>query len=516
MFQDLAQAIDQGEQSYFLGTIVTIPRSPDNLEVIDGQQRLATTAILLAQMRRYLANRETLIAESINEFLEVIDREKRARVLRLHLNLDDNEFFRRAISDSLDDLHVKRDSHKRISDALREAEHHVNRIVGPHDYLRHGDVLNRWLNFIEHGAQVILLTVPSDVNAYKMFETLNDRGLKTSQSDLVKNYLFGQSGDRLSEAQQKWTFIRGALETLDETDITVTFLRHALITIRGHLRESAVYEAVQSAARGEQNTITFLEKLETLASAYVAIFNPEHEHWNSYPDSIRDAIKTLNLFNIRPFRPLMLAIAAHFSQKEAAKSFAAFVVWGVRLLLASSTRSGSVETPIAEASKLVADGKIKTTARLKKKLSHVIPSDQRFKQAVEVATVSKASLARYYLRTLERTANCEKTPYFVPLEDKETINLEHVLPLKPSQNWYLVFNEETVQVYVRRIGNMALLSATKNLNMGSKDFETKRAVYATSPYKLTNEIAKVDQWNETEISNRQKRLAVLALDAWPL
>ena len=26
-------------------------------------------------MRRYLANRETLIAESINEFLEVIDRE---------------------------------------------------------------------------------------------------------------------------------------------------------------------------------------------------------------------------------------------------------------------------------------------------------------------------------------------------------------------------------------------------------------------------------------------------------
>ena len=152
LFQDLAQAIDQGEQSYFLGTIVTIPRSPDNLEVIDGQQRLATTAILLAQMRRYLANRETLIAESINEFLEVIDREKRARVPRLHLNLDDNEFFRRAISDSLDDLHVKRDSHKRISDALREAEHHVNRIVGPHDYLRHGDVLNRWLNFIEHGA----------------------------------------------------------------------------------------------------------------------------------------------------------------------------------------------------------------------------------------------------------------------------------------------------------------------------------------------------------------------------
>ncbi len=54
LFQDFAKAISAGDQGYFLGTIVTIPRADSTLEVVDGQQRLATTAILLAAIRDYL------------------------------------------------------------------------------------------------------------------------------------------------------------------------------------------------------------------------------------------------------------------------------------------------------------------------------------------------------------------------------------------------------------------------------------------------------------------------------
>src|SRR3954449_2986471 len=70
LFQDYAKAIADGEQGYFLGTIVTIPRVNDTIEVVDGQQRLATTAILLAAMRDYLRGKEDVLVESINnEFL---------------------------------------------------------------------------------------------------------------------------------------------------------------------------------------------------------------------------------------------------------------------------------------------------------------------------------------------------------------------------------------------------------------------------------------------------------------
>jgi len=65
---------------HFLGTIVTIPRTTGYLEVVDGQQRLATAAILLAAIRDFLKGKEDVLVESINnEFLTGIDRTKRGQ-----------------------------------------------------------------------------------------------------------------------------------------------------------------------------------------------------------------------------------------------------------------------------------------------------------------------------------------------------------------------------------------------------------------------------------------------------
>lgn len=520
LFQDFAKAISDGEPEYFVGTITTIPSAPDLLEVIDGQQRLATVAILLSQIRNYLQDqdREPLIAESINNgFLTDIDREKRERVAKLRLNLDDNEFFRAMIGAKKGEKRPEptRQSHELIAGAFELAEKQIKNIVSGLNPKDHGDELNKWILFIEHSAQVILLRVPTGVNAYKMFETLNDRGLKTSQADLVKNYLFGQSGNRLTEAQQKWALMRGALESLEEEDITVTFLRHALIAIKGYLREGEVYEAVQIIAKGAQSSVQFLNTLETLASTYVAIFNPEHEKWNVYQDSVRSAIQTLNMLNIRPMRPLMLAVASKFTPKETNEALRMFIAWGIRLMIASSTRSGSVEEPIDTAARRVFAGDILTASALKKELVTVIPVDALFRQAFEVATVSKAILARYYLRSLEMAAKNEANPWFIPNDDKQTINLEHVLPDKPGKNWKQ-FDEETARVYLKRIGNLALMLAKSNSDLGSLAFKAKKAVYKDSPYELTRQISTVDDWTPEKISERQKGLAQLALRAWPL
>jgi len=88
LLQDFARAIADGDGTYFLGTIVTIPRANGLLEVVDGQQRLATTAIMLFAIRDYLLSRDKMIADAIDsEFLTVIDRASRARIPRLRLNL---------------------------------------------------------------------------------------------------------------------------------------------------------------------------------------------------------------------------------------------------------------------------------------------------------------------------------------------------------------------------------------------------------------------------------------------
>lgn len=515
LFQDYAQAVNE-DGSYFLGTVVTIPH--EELEVVDGQQRLATTAILLAAVRDYLETQsEDILVESItNEFLTGIDRKSRQRVAKLRLNVDDAEFFESVVTaGSKGPLPTPtRDSHHLMLDAYNQARAQVQRLVAPLGEEAHGDLLEGWVTFLEQRALVVLLRVPTEADAYRMFETLNDRGLKTSQADLIKNYLFGRAGGRIGEIQARWSYMRGALEASDEDDITINFLRHALIVQRGHTREVDVYRRVRDIAKGEQSAVQFGTILENLATVYVATLNPEHERWNGYPRAVRRAIEVFNLFSVRPMRPLILAIAAKFDPAETAATFEFLISLTVRLVIASSTRSGSVEEPLAETAHRIYEGEITTKAEVVSALREITPTDTVFEAAAATAKVSAARLARYYLRSLEMAAKGEAEPWFMPQDDPNVINLEHVLPRKPEGNWP-AFTEDEVKIKTTRLGNLALMRATGNSDLKSASFAEKKDAYADSPYALTAEIAGVNDWTSDEIDNRQAQLARLAVKAWP-
>ncbi len=516
LFQDFAKAISDSERSYFLGTVVTIPRSGDILEVSDGQQRLATTAVLLSAFREYLLQREPVIAESItNEFLTGIERASRVRIPRLRLNVDDNEYFRARLTAQEPFPLPTKPSHRLLDAAFAEAKEHVRKIVSGLDEKDHGDLLNQWIDFIQSRALVVLLRVRNEANAYRMFETLNDRGLRTSQADLVKNYLFGRSGDRIGEIQQKWSFMRGALETMEDDDITILFLRHALNLIRGLVRETQVYEAVQNHAKSPQQVVTFASNLETLATAYVSIHNPDHEKWNEHTDATRKALSVLNLFDIRPMRPLILAIAHKFTKRDQTEAACKLCVsLCVRLMIAGGTRTGTTEEGLASAAHKVFLGEIKDSHGIHSSLKSIIPNDEQFRLAFQTATVSSRKLAKYYLRSLEMVAKGEKEPWHIPNDDKSVINLEHVLPEKTEGNWPQ-FTEDQVRLFYKRIGNLALLRASENSALKSAGFDAKKPIYQQSPYALTAQIAQANTWTIKEITERQEVLSGYALKAWP-
>ncbi len=309
--------------------------------------------------------------------------------------------------------------------------------------------------------------------------------------------------------------MRGALESLEEEDITVNFLRHCLIVLRGYLREAQVYDAVQDLVKGEQAAITFASTLENLANSYVATFNPEHEKWNGYPDSVRRGVEVLSLLNIRPLRPLLLAISAKFSEKETAKAFQFLISLSVRLLVASTTRSGSVEIPLAASAQEIFSGSIISADGLKTKLADITPSDVEFKTEFETVRVSASRLARYYLRSLEMAAKGEREPWFIPNDERAVINLEHVLPKKPLENWSQ-FTSDEAAVWVNRLGNQALMRASDNSDLQSGRFATKKEIYKNSPYVLTSQIGELADWNAAAVAARQTALASLAVSTWPI
>lgn len=162
LYEDLNNA-KLDNKDYFLGTIVTINSGESTpLEVVDGQQRLATTALLLAAIRDHLARlgSASLIVESINnEFLNTIDRAASARVSRLTLNIDDNHFFHQLMlptDQRASKLQTTRRSHELLLGASKIAAAWVVRLMSTLSPSDHPARLNDWLEYLEFNATAIL------------------------------------------------------------------------------------------------------------------------------------------------------------------------------------------------------------------------------------------------------------------------------------------------------------------------------------------------------------------------
>jgi hypothetical protein len=102
-----------------------------------------------------------------------------------------------------------------------------------------------------------------------------------------------------------------------------------------------------------------------------------------------------------------------------------------------------------------------TSEDLKSELASLTPTDVRFSAAFEIATLSNRKLSRYYLRSMELAAKDEAEPWHIPNDDRNIINLEHILPEKPEGNWP-TFTDEQVNLYYKRIGNLCLMRASDN------------------------------------------------------
>src|SRR5437762_1045285 len=127
-----------------------------------------------------------------SEFLFKYDRDTEQIVPKLSLNVKDDVLFRETLLTNPKGRIAKSakplvaPSNRRLVEATAAVRKYFEEVLQPVAAPSKKRVLNRWLDFIESGAQVIVLKVPDTGNAYMMFETLNDRGLKVSQADLVK------------------------------------------------------------------------------------------------------------------------------------------------------------------------------------------------------------------------------------------------------------------------------------------------------------------------------------------
>lgn len=512
-FRDVYSAFQAKEAEYFLGSVVLTMRADKRLEVVDGQQRLATASLLIAAVCRYLLDRnEGKRSEILSEnYLYKTDPKTLSGNPQFELNAQDNSFFQDVIS--LKNPAPTRESHKRILEAFGAAGSFIKSIAEKlGDPIPH---LFDFINFWVESTKVIVAKVPDEENAWIIFETLNDRGLTLSTTDLLKNYLFGKAGANLSEVRQNWITMAALLDGPGGEALTLLYLRHVWASYSGLTREKELFDKVKEKVATQESVLGFSKQLVENARLYSCLLNPSDDFWKSYGNGARHSISVLLELRFTQPRPLMLAVISKFDAKQCERFFNFLVTCSIRFTVVGALGSSALENFYSNQAAAIRKGEIGSVDDLIKILCKEVPDDNYFRSAFESARVSSPIHARYYLRAMESSI-LGKELEFVPNENPDVVTLEHVVPRNPEGGVWGEFSEDEVDVYAKRLGNLALLKKGANSALGNKPFEEKKKILSDSDFLLTKEIAQFNEWNKDAIESRQKKLAEVAIKTWPI
>lgn len=520
--QDIGASISGGASEYFLGSVVISEKDEGRPEIVDGQQRLATTTIFLAAVRDYFHGIDSSEGKEraqmiFNDYLAKKDLDTLELLPKLNLNDSDHEYFlKRVISNpgSTDrEIKPSKKSHDRINKAALEAKKYITLLDGVNkDPTK---IILQWVNFLKEKAKVITVRVPDESNAFTIFETLNDRGLALAVSDLLKNYLFYRSEDRVNEVQFNWIQVVSAIETVEDEQSVINFIRNYWSSKNGLVREKDLFDKIKRNVTSKAEAISFAAGLYEASKIYSAMLTCDDNFWSGYSSSAKTSMQTLNFFGMVQVRPLVLAILENFTQQEVPGALKALVNISVRYLIVGGLGGGALEQKYCDGALKVNKKEISTAKQLRDFMRTSAPSDSEFRTSFAAATVSKNYIARYYLRALEMALDTGSEPEFVPNASNDIVTLEHILPQNPSSEWGSIPSDDAKANY-KRLGNMALLAKSINSDIGNDGFDKKKALYRSSSYKLTNTLFDYDSWDVSQIAARQEQMADLALKTWPL
>lgn len=519
-WNDLNGAFTSAESEYFMGTVVLSKESDQEggVSIIDGQQRLATTAILLAAVRDELRRRGDENRAQIlqGQFLAKPQLSSGQALPQLRLNSDDDTYFRRVVIDAgdIETVDKQNPSHHLIANALttfRKRMKDMTEAVGQEWSHR----LLAWVTFLQERVRIITVEVPNEADAFLIFETLNDRGADLTIADLLKNYLFGRSGPQLDVVRDGWRYALGQLDMSAETSTFTTFLRHYWISRYGAVRERLLYKSIKERVTTSTHAVDFVDDLQKAARLYAAILSSDHDFWTDMGTTVKDNVDTLNGLELEQNRPLLLAAMQHFSVDQLKRLLRAMVSWSVRGLIVGGIGGGTTEARFGEAAMRIRAGDSKTADDVFADLSSIIASDDEFKSSFAVARVTRGSIARYYLNALERKQLGTPEPELVPNANEEQVNLEHVLPRNATAADWPQFTPDERKDWVNRIGNMCLLAKGPNGRIGNKSFALKKPILLASSLTLTSEAGGEAAWTATTIADRQMKFAGMAVNVWP-
>lgn len=564
LFDDI-NMLESGE-THLLGSIVCLTSNHgvgiNELELVDGQQRTTTVMLFLNAMEeKYKELGKDKEAEKLGSYLYCTNFDGTQKNKLALGDLDNTDFDLIMENKNLNEVVNKRliEGHKLILSLIGK--------LTPEQL----DVFK--YKFINQ-ASVIRLDVAESKDAFKLFETINNRGLSLSPADIIKNFLLGNASlidDATLEVVKKdWTSLIVSMDGLSLDDffrqymngvlgrkVTFTMLIDTfkkyfvdnVITAESLANrteysaevvaetEEAIEDELEAAEEEVEETVPtrknkkpikqipltdFVASLRRAAVIYSKMLNSKVPNKN-FGDAKIDR-HMLNLQKIRSMASYTFIL--NLMQRDIDRNDKLAIL---RLIETFMLRRNVAEYRTAELDDIfsnltnVDDENI--VEMVKSTLKEHLPSDKEFEDKILVHDFKGVSenRAKYMLEQIEYDENGNTGEKYIG--EGDDVHLEHIVPqtitTKKAKeefgDWEQYLGEDASVIHkdkVIRIGNMTLLSAPLNIKASNNPFLAKKAEYAKSEIKITKQLTEYDDFRFEQIDERSKELARRSVKIW--
>ncbi|MEV4467383.1 DUF262 domain-containing protein [Micromonospora echinofusca] len=509
--------VDNPTVTHFIGSLVLAPSpkiSPAGVAeylVVDGQQRLTSLSILLCAIRDHRAEHEGAKHRVRLDHQYLTNPFEEERWQKLVPTQHDRDAYVACVKSTM-----KADA----TDAVSVAYRFFADALAVDDPERPLDIAQIESAVITGLGLVAVTAQPGD-NVYRIFESLNNTGLKLTQADLLRNYLFMRlptQGPTVYDVL--W---RPLQEQLASTELELLFWLD-LVHRDPRVKQTDIYSSQQKRLekfRAEDEIEAEVRRFARLGALLRVILHPHEEK----DPGVRQRLERISAWGTTTVYPLALHLLDRRDNGTATSEQVAQAMLYVesffvrRLLIGRSTMNINriLLSVVTEMSKeLPVDEAVR--AYLSTGRKHYA-TDAAVRSAVRSTPFylhGRASQRTLVLRWLEESYG-SKEP--VSLE-KATI--EHVLPQTLTDEWRQMLAadlgpdenlDEVHESLLHTLGNLTLTGY--NPELGNKPFAAKRARLAESGVRLSREIAAQDRWGRPEIHARADALAERVIANWP-
>lgn len=514
------------KQNHFIGSIVYIDMGtpagrPQQLLLIDGQQRLTTISILLCAIKDYVQkfNLETKLinlAKIKNQFLYNSDEIDEDRY-KLLLNVQDKETYIKLIDNTIFTVN------KPATNIIKCYEFFYERIE---DFIKqHGQIDEIYAGIFKLSLVSISLDKDSD-NPQMIFESMNSTGKDLSQTDLLRNYLLM---DLTPEKQTRlyktyWKPMEELFgEDIYKNDVNkFDYFIRDFLTLKSNTgyicKINNVYENFKRYYLDNNcEKFAVLRDLFTYAKYYACI-----DLLQENDDELKLYWQEFKKLDSHVVYPFLLKLYDDYSCQILIKEDFKKIL---QVVISYLWRRAICEIPTNSLSKTFAtlyqavdkDDYVNSVIKafVFKSSYKRFPSDYEVREKLQTKDIYHFRLRKYLLEALENYYHKE------PI-DLNTANytIEHIMPQNIEHNllWQQMLGEDWQEVhslYLHTLGNLTITGY--NAEMSNKSFVEKvngESGFNHSHLKLNESIAQCDVWNKKAIQRRTNILTDIILKIW--